>query len=72
MWISWTVELQAIARTNINKQLFLMIPSGPGGGGGAITPAPPPLPPLGASRQQLVAKGVTLRRPWTPKAPDAS
>ena len=36
------------------------------------TPAPPPPPPpLGAFGQQLVAKGVALRRPWPPKAPDA-
>ena len=51
------------------------------GGGGAIPrvlgrqlplPPPPPSPrPLGASGQQLVAKGVALRRPWAPKAPDA-
>ena len=46
-----------------------------GGGGDSAgprtptTPAPPP--PLGASGQQLVAKGVTLRRPWAPKAPNA-
>ena len=33
-------------------------------------PAPPP-PPLGAFGQQLVAKGVALRHPWAPKAPDA-
>ena len=32
---------------------------------------PPPPPPLGAFGQQLVAKGVALRRPWAPKAPDA-
>ena len=35
-------------------------------------PCPPPPPPLGAFGQQLVAKGVTLRRPWVPKAPDAT
>ena len=45
------------------------------GGGGATprvltTPAPPPPP--GAFGQQLVAKGVALRRPWAPKAPDAT
>ena len=46
-----------------------------GGGGDSAgprtptTPAPPP-PPLGAFGQQLVAKGVALRRPWAPKAPD--
>ena len=33
---------------------------------------PPPPPPLGAFGQQLVAKGVALRRPWAPKAPDAT
>ena len=33
-------------------------------------PCPPP-PPLGAFGQQLVAKGVALRPPWAPKAPDA-
>ena len=51
----------------------------PGGGGGATPrvlgrqlPLPPPAPsPLGAFGQQLVAKGVALRRPWAPKAPDA-
>ena len=32
---------------------------------------PPPPPPQGAFGQQLVAKGVTLRRAWAPKAPDA-
>ena len=47
---------------------------GHGGGDSAgprtpSTPAPPP--PLGAFGQQLVAKGVALRRPWAPKAPDA-
>ena len=31
----------------------------------------PPPPPLGAFDQQLVAKGVALRSPWAPKAPDA-
>ena len=30
-----------------------------------------PPPPLGAFGQQLVAKGVALRPPWAPKAPDA-
>ena len=48
----------------------------PGGGDSAgprtpTTPAPPPPPPLGAFGPQLVAKGVALRRPWAPKAPDA-
>ena len=38
---------------------------------GRQLPLPPPPPPLGAFGQQLVAKGVTLRRPWAPKAPDA-
>ena len=45
----------------------------PGGGGdsaGPRTPTTPP-PPLGAFGQQLVAKGVALRRPRAPKAPDA-
>ena len=37
---------------------------------GRQLPLPPP-PPLGAFGQQLVAKGVALRRPWAPKAPDA-
>ena len=57
--------------------------SGKAGGGGGdsagpgtpTTPAPPPPrppPPLGAFGQQLVAKGVALRRPWAPKAPDAT
>ena len=32
---------------------------------------PPPAPLEGASGQQLVAKGATLRRPWAPKAPVA-
>ena len=46
------------------------------GGGGGATPRVlgrqlPPPPPLGAFGQQLVAKGVALRRPWAPKAPDA-
>ena len=36
---------------------------------GRQLPLPPP-PPLGAYGQQLVAKGVALRRPWAPKAPD--
>ena len=31
-----------------------------------------PCPPPGAFGQQLVAKGVALRRPWAPKAPDAT
>ena len=52
----------------------------PAGGTGGTTPRvlgrqlplpPPPPPPLGAFGQQLVAKGVALRRPWPPKAPDA-
>ena len=38
---------------------------------GRQLPLPPP-PPLGAFGQQLVAKGVALRRPWAPKAPDAT
>ena len=37
---------------------------------GRQLPLPPP-PPLGAFGQQLVAKGVALRPPWAPKAPDA-
>ena len=46
---------------------------GPGVGGwghstGPRTPTIPP--PLGASGQQLVAKGATLRHPWAPKAPE--
>ena len=47
-------------------------PLAPRGGDSAAprTPTTPP-PPLGASDQQLVAKGVTLRRPRAPKAPDA-
>ena len=47
---------------------------GGGDSAGPRTPttlAPPPPPPLGAFGQQLVAKGVALRRPWAPKAPDA-
>ena len=40
------------------------------GSSDANYPCPPP-PPLGAFGQQLVAKGVALRRPWAPKAPDA-
>ena len=36
-----------------------------------LPPPPPPPPPPGAFGQQLVAKGVALRRPWAPKAPDA-
>ena len=49
-------------------------------GGGGATPwalgrqlplPPPPHPPLGAFGQQLVAKGVALRHPLAPKAPDA-
>ena len=46
----------------------------PGGGGGAtlrLLGRQLPPPPLGAFGQQLVAKGVALRRPWAPKAPDA-
>ena len=46
------------------------------GGGGATPwvlgrqlPLLPP-PPLGAFAQQVVDKGVALRRPWAPKAPD--
>ena len=35
------------------------------------TTPPPPLPLLGASGQQLVAKGVALRHPWAATAPDA-
>ena len=48
------------------------------GGGGGATPRvlgrqlPLPPPTLGAFGEQLVAKGVTLRRPWAPKAPDAT
>ena len=38
---------------------------------GRQLPLPPP-PPPGAFGQQLVAKGVALRRPWAPKAPDAT
>ena len=38
---------------------------------GRQLPLPPP-PPLGVFGQQLVAKGVALRRPWAPKAPDAT
>ena len=38
---------------------------------GRQLPLPPP-PPLGAFGQQLVAKGVALRPPLAPKAPDAS
>ena len=49
---------------------------GGGGGGGDSagpgTPTTPPPPPKGAFGQQLVAKGVSLRRPWAPKAPDAT
>ena len=50
--------------------------SGMGGGDSAgprtpTTPPPAPPPPPGAFGQQLVAKGVALRRPWAPKAPDA-
>ena len=46
----------------------------PGGGDSAGPRAPTtlaPPPPLGAFGQQLVAKGVALRHPWAPKAPDA-
>ena len=39
---------------------------------GRQLPLPPPPPPLGAFGQQLVAKGVALRRPWALKAPDAT
>ena len=54
------------------RQLFA---EGHGGGDSTgprtpTTPAPPPPPPR-AFGQQLVAKGVALRRPWAPKAPDA-
>ena len=49
---------------------------GTGGGGGDSagpgTPTTPAPPPPGAFGQQLVAKGVALRRPWAPKAPDAT
>ena len=50
-------------------------PAARGGGGaprvlGRQLPLPPP-PPLGASGQQLVAKGAALGSPWAPKAPDA-
>ena len=38
---------------------------------GRQLPLPPPPPPPGAFGQQLVAKGVALRPPWAPKAPDA-
>ena len=38
---------------------------------GRQLPLPPPSPP-GAFGQQLVAKGVALRPPWAPKAPDAT
>ena len=47
-------------------------------GGGGATPRvlgrqlPLPPPPLGAFGQQLVAKGVALKRPWAPSAPDAT
>ena len=46
---------------------------GSGGGGlrsseDANYPSPPP---PRASGQHLVAKGVALRRPWAPKAPEA-
>ena len=45
-------------------------------GGGGATPRVlgrqlPPPPPQRAFGQQLVAKGVALRRPWAPKALDA-
>ena len=49
-----------------------------GATGGGATPRvlgrqlPLPPPPPGAFGQQLVAKGVALRRPWAPKAPDAT
>ena len=47
----------------------------PGGGGDSAGPRTPttlpPPPPPGAFGQQLVAKGVALRHPWAPKAPDA-
>ena len=48
----------------------LMNSSGPWGGdsAGPRMPTNPP-PPLGASDQQLVAKGATLRSPWAPDAP---
>ena len=41
------------------------------GGGDSAGPRTPTTPPPGAFSQQLVAKGVALRRPWAPKAPDA-
>ena len=41
------------------------------GPGTPTTPAPPPPSPPGAFGQQLVAKGVALKPPWAPKAPDA-
>ena len=52
-------------------------PATRGGGGGGATPQvlgrqlPLPPPPKGTFGQQFVAKGVALRRPWAPKAPDA-
>ena len=48
----------------------LVCPLGGGDSAAPRTPTTPP-PPLGASGQQLVAKGVALRHPWAPKAPDA-
>ena len=68
------MELQGVC-----AGLPLASASSTGGGGDSAgpgtptTPAPPPPPPpLGAFGQQLVAKGVALRRPWAPKAPDAT
>ena len=61
---------QALIGTRVCFELHVFSPGGGGGDSAAPrTPTTPP-PPLGASSQQLVAKGVALRRPWAPKAPD--
>ena len=64
--------LPALGDWVTSEQLAELWSHGGGGGdsAGPRTPITPP-PPLGAFGRQLVAKGVALRRPWAPKAPDA-
>ena len=71
--VSWVVH--GGPRSQVPHAGFPRTNSSPGGGGGDSagprTPTTPAPLPLRAFGQQLVAKGVALRRPWAPKAPDA-